>query len=146
MTSLTDRGLAFSELRAEISRVNGLLLTAGDALARPAGLTGTRWQVLAVVEHAPVTVAQAARTMGLTRQSVRETVASLVSLGMLGHEDNPRDRRARLLVLTPRGRATLRSVERRQSAWTNQVASRASPADLRAATGILRDLADMLTG
>jgi DNA-binding MarR family transcriptional regulator len=136
MASLTDRGLAFSELLTEISRVNGLVLTAGDSLGRPAGLTGARWQVLRVVDHAPVTVAQAARFMGLTRQSV--------SLGMVGYEDNPRDRRARLLVLTPRGRTALRSVERRQAAWTNQVASRASPSDLRAATGILRDLGDML--
>ncbi len=144
MASLTDRGLAFSELLAEISRVNRLVLTAGDSLSRPAGLTGTRWQVLHVVDHAPVTVAQAARFLGLTRQSVRETVASLVSLGMVGYADNPRDRRARLLVLTPRGRTALRSVERRQAAWTNQVASRASPSDLRAATGILRDLGDML--
>jgi DNA-binding MarR family transcriptional regulator len=144
VASLTDRGLVFSELLAELTRVNGLVRTAGDALARPAGLTDARWQVLRVVDHAPVTVAQAARTMGTTRQTVRETVASLESLGMVGYEDNPRDRRARLVVLTPRGRTALRSVERRRAAWTDQVASRASLSDLRSATGLLRDLGDML--
>ena len=130
----------------EIFRVNGLLLSAGDRLARPAGLTSTRWQVLGVVDHGPVTVAQVARTMGLTRQTVRETAASLVSQGMLSQQDNPHDRRARLLVLTPRGRSALRSVERRQATWANQVAARATLTDLRSATGILRDLGDLLEG
>jgi DNA-binding MarR family transcriptional regulator len=65
---------------------------------------------------------------------------------MLASEDNPRDRRARLLVLTPRGRAALRSVERRQAAWANRVAARAPLTDLRSATSILRDLGDLLEG
>ncbi|HEV7648389.1 MAG TPA: MarR family winged helix-turn-helix transcriptional regulator [Actinophytocola sp.] len=146
MVAFTDRGQEFSGLLGEIVRVNGLLLSAGAALARPAGLTGARWQVLAVVDHGPVTAAQVARTLGLARQTVRETVASLTSLGMVSHRHNPRDRRARQLVLTPRGRAALRLVERRQAAWTNQLAARATLTDLRTATGILRDLADLLEG
>lgn len=144
MASLTDRGQEFSELLLEIFRVNGLLLSAGDALARPAGLTSARWQVLGVLDHGPVTVAEVARTMGLTRQTVRQTAASLASAGMLDYEVNPRDRRARLLVLTTRGRTALRSVERRQAAWANQVAARMSPRDLRSAIGTLRDLGDLL--
>ena len=144
MVALTDRGQEFSDLLVEIFRVNGLLLTAGDALARPAGLTSARWQVLGVVDHGPVTVADVARTMGLTRQSVRETVTSLASLGMITYGDNPRDRRARLLTLTPRGRSALRTVDRRQAAWANQLAARASLPDLRAASAILRDLGDLL--
>jgi DNA-binding MarR family transcriptional regulator len=144
VASLTDRGQEFSELLLEIFRVNGLLLSAGDALARPAGLTSARRQVLSVLDHGPVTVAEVARTRGLTRQTVRQTAASLASAGMLDYEDNPRDRRARLLVLTTRGRTALRSVERRQAAWANQVASRTSPRDLRTAIGILRDLGDLL--
>ncbi len=146
MASLTDRGQEFSELLLEIFRVNGLLLSAGDALARPAGLTSARWQVLGVVDHGPVTIAEVARTMGLTRQTVRQTAASLASAGMLDYEDDPRDRRARLLVLTTRGRTALRSVERRQAAWANQVAARTSLSDLRSAIGILRDLGDLLEG
>jgi DNA-binding MarR family transcriptional regulator len=144
VVALTDRGLEFSELLAEVFRVNGLLLTAGDALAQPAGLTSARWQVLSVVDHGPITVAQAARTMGLARQTVRETVSSLVSLGMIAHEDNPHDRRARLLVLTARGRSALRAAERRQAAWVNHLAARTSLPDLRAATDLLRDLGDLL--
>jgi DNA-binding MarR family transcriptional regulator len=146
MAPLTDRGQEFSALLTEIFRVNGLLLTAGDTLARPAGLTSARWQVLGVVDHGPATVAQVARTMGLTRQTVRQTATALAAAGMLTSEGNPRDRRARLLTLTQRGRIALRAVERRQSAWTNRVAARASLTDLRSATGLLRDLGDLLEG
>jgi DNA-binding MarR family transcriptional regulator len=144
MGALTDRGQEFSELLAEVYRVNGLLLSAEESLARRAGLTGTRWQVLSVVGHGRVTMAQVARAIGMTRQAVRETVASLGSLGMVNQRDNPHDRRARVLVLTPRGRAALRSVEKRRAAWVNQIATRATLTDLRAATGILRDVGDLL--
>lgn len=144
MSGLTDRDQEFSELLAEVYRVNGLLLSAGESLARQAGLTGTRWQVLGVVGHDRVTVAQVARTIGMTRQAVRETVASLGALGMVSQRDNPHDRRARQLVLTARGRAALRSVDRRRATWVNQVATRATLTDLRAATGILRDVGDLL--
>ncbi|HEY0453639.1 MarR family winged helix-turn-helix transcriptional regulator [Actinophytocola sp.] len=146
MTPLTDRGLEFSELLVEVFRVNGLLLAAGDELARPAGLTSARWQILGVVDHEPATVAAVARVMGLTRQTVRQTANALAEAGMLTFHDNPRDRRARLLALTPRGRHALRQVERRQAAWANAVAARLDTAELKATAGMLRDLGDLLEG
>jgi len=146
MTTLTARGLEFSELLVEVFRVNGLLLSAGDQLARPAGLTSARWQVLGVVDHEPATVAQVARIMGLTRQTVQQTANALARDRMIVFQDNPRDRRARLIALTPRGRSALRQVERRQAAWANEVADRMTVAELRAATGTLRDLGDLLEG
>lgn len=144
MVALTARGAEFSELLVEVFRVNGLLLAAGDRLAAPAGLTSARWQVLGVVDHGPCTVAQVARSMGLARQTVRQTAAGLVRDGMVEFRDNPADRRARLLAPTPRGRAALRQVERAQAAWANGIAERVPLTDLRAACGTLRDLADLL--
>ena len=144
MTPLTDRGQEFSGLLVEVFRVNGLLLSAGDDLARPAGLSSARWQVLGVVDHGPVTAAQVARTMGLTRQSVRQTAAALAEDGLLTYHDNPHDRRARLLMLTPRGRAALRQVERRQAGWANDIAARVSRTELHAVTATLHELGDLL--
>ncbi|WP_020576021.1 MarR family winged helix-turn-helix transcriptional regulator [Actinopolymorpha alba] len=146
MTALTEQGREFSTLLVEVFRVNGLLLAAGDELARPAGLTSARWQVLGVVDHGPSTVAQVARAMGLARQTVRQTATSLVRDGMLAYQDNPGDLRARLLVLTPRGRSALRQVERRQAAWANALAARLPLAELCAVSGTLRDLGDLLEG
>lgn len=144
VTGLSPRGLEFSELLVEVFRVNGLLLAAGDALARPSGLTSARWQVLGVVDHEPSTIAQVARTMGLTRQSVRETADALVRDGLIEFRENPAHRRARLMVLTEPGRAALREVEERQASWANGVGDRLPLAELRAAVATLRDLGDLL--
>jgi DNA-binding MarR family transcriptional regulator len=144
VTGLHPGGRAFSELLVEVFRVNGLLLAAGDELARPAGLTSARWQVLGVVDHGPVTVAQVARIMGLTRQSVQQTADALVREKMVELVPNPADRRARLMTLTPTGRKALRYVEEQQSGWANAIAERLPHAELRACLAVLRDLGDLL--
>jgi DNA-binding MarR family transcriptional regulator len=144
MTGLTPGGWAFSELLVEVFRVNGLLLAAGDELARPAGLTSARWQVLGVVDHGPATVAQVARTMGLTRQSVQQTADALVRDALVELVPNPAHRRAKLMRLTPAGRTALRYVEERQADWANAIAERLPNSELTACLAVLRDLGDLL--
>jgi DNA-binding MarR family transcriptional regulator len=140
MERLDARGEAFSDLVIEVFRVNGLLLAAGDGLTRPAGLTSARWQVLGVIDHEPSPVAHVARIMGLTRQSVQQTADALARDGLITFEDNPHHRRAKLMVLTPEGRAALEYVERRQAEWANRIAGKATLDTLRAATETLREL------
>jgi DNA-binding MarR family transcriptional regulator len=144
MTGLSPGGWAFTELLVEVFRVNGLLLAAGDELARPVGVTSARWQVLGVVDHGPATVAQVARTMGLTRQSVQQTADALVRDGLVELADNPAHLRAKLMTLTPAGRSALRYVEERQKGWANQIAERLPHTELRACLSVLRDLGDLL--
>jgi DNA-binding MarR family transcriptional regulator len=108
---------AFTRLTLLVFRLNGLLLAAGDRMAAPVGQTSARWQVLGVVDHGPITVAAVARTMGLARQSVQRTADLLAADGLVHYEDNPADRRARLMTLTARGRKALRAIEAEQRAW-----------------------------
>jgi DNA-binding MarR family transcriptional regulator len=122
MPRLSAAGAAFTELVLEVFRLNRLLLDAGDVVAAPAGLNSARWQVLGVVEHGPVTVPNVARTMGLTRQSVRETADSLARDGLIGFVDNPHHRRARLMQLTAKGRKALDVVVGRHASWANRTA------------------------
>src|SRR6476659_9181886 len=89
-------GDAFSSLVVQVLRLGGLLTAAGDALAAPAGQTSARWQVMAGAEHAPMTVAQIARRLGLTRQSVQRVADLLEREGLAIYEDNPDDMRAQL--------------------------------------------------
>ena len=77
------QGGAFAELVIEVFRLTGQLLQAGDELAKPVGLTSSRWQVLGVVEHAPASVAHVAREMGLSRQSVQRTADLLAEDGLV---------------------------------------------------------------
>jgi len=137
---LSPRGLAVSELAIEVFRANGALIAAGDALARPAGLTSARWQVLGVIDHAPATVAEVARTMGLRRQSVQQTAAALVADGLAAFVENPRHRRAGLLDPTAAGRRALREVERAHAEWADALAAALDPSQIEAATAALRAL------
>lgn len=122
--ALNPAGALLSEAVVLVFRANGLLLGAGDELAAPSGLTSARWQVLGVIDHGPATQSEVARIMGLTRQSVRETAAALEAERLIGLEDNPHHRRARLMAITELGRRRLREVEARQAAWANRIAAR----------------------
>jgi DNA-binding MarR family transcriptional regulator len=122
MSELTPEALAFSELILEVFRLNRLLLDVGDALSAPAGLTSARWQVLGVVEHGPTPVAQTARLMGLTRQNVQRIADSLAADGLLAYQPNPHHQRAKLMALTPAGRAALDVVQARHAVWANHIA------------------------
>ena len=115
----TPAGDAFSGLAFRVLRLAGLLEAAGDALARPAGQSTARWQVLAAVEGQPASVAGIARALGRARQSVQRVADALEAGGLVAYEDNPRHRRARLVRLTPEGRATLALIQAAQAPWAD---------------------------
>lgn len=140
MPRLSRAGERFTELTLEIFRLNGLLLAAGDALSRPSGLSSARWQILGVVEHGPATVAQIARAMGLTRQSVQQTADALADDGMLEYRDNPQHRRAKLLAMTDAGEQALRQVQQAHVRWANALGRGCDEAGVAAAVDVLRQV------
>lgn len=129
---LTPAARLLSDLLIQVFRLNGAALEAGDALAGPAGLTSARWQVMGVVDHAPMTAAEVARAMGLRRQSVQQTADALARLGLVTFSDNPSHRTAPLLTLTASGRRALREVEGRQARWADRLGRQLDPEQLRA--------------
>jgi DNA-binding MarR family transcriptional regulator len=119
MPRRTPAGDAFSALVVQVLRLHGLLMDAGDALAKPAGQTSARWQVMAAVEGGPATVAQVARMLSLRRQSVLRVADLLCSDGLAVYTANPAHLRARLLQLTPQGLTALRSIQEAQRVWAD---------------------------
>src|SRR5919198_4695737 len=115
----TPAGDALSELWVRVFQLDGLFSAAGDALARPAGQTSARWQVMAAIEGGPATVAQIARRLHLARQSVQRVADLLAADGIATYEDNPGHRRAKLLRLSPTGEHALRAIQARQRGWAN---------------------------
>src|SRR5215204_6924134 len=95
----TPAGDAFSGVVVRLIRLQGFLAEAGDELARPAGQTSARWQVLAAIEAEPATVADIARTLTLARQSVQRVADVLAEQDIVEYLDNPRHRRARLVAM-----------------------------------------------
>lgn len=112
------------ELIFEIFRINDRLLTIGDATVKDLGLTSARWLVLGAIalSRTPTTVAQIARTMGLTRQGVQRLANDMAAAGLIDMQDNPSDRRARVVALTDAGREAYEAaLERWRAEWTAQM-------------------------
>ncbi|MFI9231732.1 MarR family winged helix-turn-helix transcriptional regulator [Streptomyces rimosus] len=93
-----------------VFRLNGQFLAVSEKLARPAGLTTARWQVLGAVAGGPLPVAGIARAMGITRQSVQRVADLVVAEGLAEYRPNPAHRRAKLLALTADGLSALQRI------------------------------------
>ena len=137
-------GDAFSMLAIAALQLAGHLTMAGDALARPAGQTSARWQVLAAAGHATMSVAQIARALGQARQGVQRLADLLEADGLARYQDNPAHLRAKLLVLTPRGRKVLNAIKARQAVWANALGAEIGESGLREASAVLGRVLDAL--
>ena len=145
MPRRTSAGDALSGIVIQIFQLNGLLTAIGDSMAKPAGQSTARWQVLAAIERGPATVAQIARALRLTRQSVQRVADILAREGLAAYEDNPGHRRAKLLRLTPSGQRALEIIQKAQRGWADEVGATVGENDLREASAVLDRLMRTLT-
>ena len=129
-----------TELVLETFRLNGRLLAAGDALVAELGLTSARWQVLGAValSSMPLPVAHIARNMGLTRQAVQRLANEMERDGLVRFGPNPHHQRAKLVLLTPRGKAAYDAAMKRQGPWASSLSNGLSIEQVEATTETLR--------
>jgi DNA-binding MarR family transcriptional regulator len=139
---LTSAGEAATGLVLATFRLNGALLAAGDRLTADQALTAALWQVLGAIVRAerPLSVAQIARRMGLSRQSVHASVRRLRGRGLLEFAPNEDHRRSPLVQLTDAGVVAHAAVSRKQVDWVNRVGAGIAEADLETATRVLDTL------
>ncbi len=142
--SRTPSAEAFTQLILETFRFNGRLLTAGDRLTKELGLSSALWQVLGAIDQAPLTVAQIARNMGLTRQSVRRTAHVLREKGFIEFRENPNHQRAKLVVLTKPGSNVLDLATKIQIDWSNRITQDLSATELSGLLKMIRTLCERL--
>ena len=100
--------------------------------------------MLAAAESAPLTVAQIARSLGLARQSVQRIADVLAEEGLVGYQENPAHRRAKLLRLLPKGRAVLRAIQAAQQPWADRLGAQIGEEELRRAAATLQRLLEAL--
>jgi len=143
--SRTPEGEAFTALLRQVIVLTRHFTAAGEALAKPTGQTLARWLVLEAVQDAPATVAQVARALHLARQGVQRLADLLVRDGLAVYQDNPAHRRAKLLQLTARGRATLRTIRTAQAAWADALGAELGEDDLRQASILLGRILEAVT-
>src|SRR5215469_9130333 len=137
---------AITDLVLETFRLNGRLLASGDALVADLGLTSARWQVIGAVALSPVplSVAQIARNMELTRQAVQRLANEMAADGLMRFAPNPHHQRAKLVVLTPTGKSAFAAAMKRQGAWASDLGAGLDPRKVAAAVATLRSVRQRL--
>jgi DNA-binding MarR family transcriptional regulator len=123
-TKRTPAGEALTDLMLDLFRATSLILTAGDRLVAPLGLTSARWQILGAIGSAerPQPVSWLARDLGANRQNVQRIVNDLNQDGLVAFETNPHHRRAQLVVLTDKGKRAFEAAMDLQAPWVNDLA------------------------
>jgi DNA-binding MarR family transcriptional regulator len=137
---------AVTDLVLETFRLNGRLLASGDELVADLGLTSARWQVLGAMALSPVplSVAQIARNMWLTRQAVQRLVNEMQDDELVQLAPNPHHQRAKLVVLSLRGKTAFAGAMKRQTAWANKLANGVTAREIATAAAMLRRLRQRL--
>ncbi len=128
----TPAGEALTDLMLDLFRATSLILTAGDRLVAPLGLTSARWQILGAIGSAerPQPVSWLARDLGANRQNVQRIVNDLNKDGLVALEANPHHRRAQLVVLTDKGKRAFEAAMDLQAPWVNDLADGFSVRDI----------------
>jgi DNA-binding MarR family transcriptional regulator len=137
-------GDAFSAFAITALRLAGHLTAAGDQLAKPAGQTSARWQVLAAARRGDMSVAQIARVLGVARQGVQRLADVLEGEGLIAYADNPQHQRAKLVRLTEEGAMRLGAIEIAQAGWADGLGAAFTSAELDAARAVMARAMQML--
>ncbi|PCK88954.1 MarR family transcriptional regulator [Rhizobium sophoriradicis] len=140
----TVEGDAFSAFAITALRLAGHLSAAGDRLAKPAGQTSARWQVLAAARRGDMSAAQIARALGLARQGVQRLADVLAGEGLIAYADNPEHQRAKLVRLTDEGAELLGVIEVAQAGWADGLGAAFTSAELDAARAVMARVMAML--
>ena len=132
MKNRTPSGNSLTTVIIEIFRLNGALIQAGNEITKPYGLTSARWQVIGAIDLAgqPMTVAQIARRMGLSRQAVQRIVNDLIKIGLLKPTLNIDHKRSPLIAISNKGEKVMSKVNQAQIVWVNQLSKRISKQDI----------------
>lgn len=130
----------FSLLTIEIFRTHVSLVSLGDSLIQDIGLTTALWQVLHIVDQEPLPVAEIARRLGITRQSVLRTVNTLKKKGFIALRDNPQHQRAKLVDPLNEGKKRLEIARTRQRDWVSKQALHMTARQLQEGITLLQSM------
>ena len=135
---------ALAAFIADVLELAGLFRGAADAIAREEGQTQSGWYALSVFSGGRLTVSQAARRLGTTRQALQRTTNELLEQGLLTAEANPDHRTAPLIALTEEGVAVLARISRAAMSQRREWFSDLDAADLAVAHVEIERLRDAL--
>ena len=136
----------FPIIVADVYELAGRFRHYGETIARTAGQTQARWQVMSAASGKPQTVPQIARVLGVTRQNVQRIADLLVAEGAAQYQGNPDHRGSPHLILSRRGRASLDQLTRAAGGYHARLARKLSPSDVLSIQRGLHRMLDALDG
>jgi len=92
----------------------------------------------------PLSVAQIARNMGLTRQAVQRLVNEMEADELVQFAPNPHHQRAKLVVLSAAGKSAFAAAMKRQTAWATELGTGFTARKIAAAVVTLRSIRQRL--
>ena len=135
---------ALASFIADVVELSGLFRRIADAIARQEGQTQARWYALSVFSEDPLTVSQAARRLGTTRQAVQRSADELLARGLAIVEANPDHRTSPFIRLTPEGHEVLARISRTAMTSRRRWLPGLDAAELEVAHAVVRRLRDAL--
>jgi DNA-binding MarR family transcriptional regulator len=137
----TDR-VAYTEAGASLFQLLRQLEVSLPRLARLPVSQGRMAILRTLALHGPLHLSEIARLRSVSRQGVQRLAELLEREGLVRSRSHPRTPRARLLELSEAGAHAYRELARQEARELNALAAGLSPAELRAATKVLRLLAE----
>jgi len=137
-----------TEVMLSVFRINGRLLTKGDEMVAPLGLTSARWQMLGALAMSgdALTAPEAASQMGVTRQGAQKQLNLLREEGLVDIRPNPRHQRSPHYVLTDAGASAYSKALALNRLWTQRMAANLSKPEIATTLEVLDALYESLDG
>lgn len=145
-----DQGLFQHEVGAQYLHLFREVLLSYKAFVRrmaaKTGVSGAQFELLRQLALADgrSTTSELARELDVDPAAVTRLVAGLHDLGLVGREDDARDRRRRPVVLTPAGGDFMVKLHAELHARESALGTQLDPADVQTATEVLRTIRSVL--
>lgn len=128
----TDNSRAFRRFTRAVFAAQAAVLRHGDTANAPVGQSSARWRLLRAIDDGHTSVADAARFMGSSRQSVQRLADALIDEGLAEAAGQDDDRRLKLLRLTAEGQRVHDALEENFDTWADRLLAHIRPGDLTA--------------
>lgn len=139
------KGKIFTDIVLEIFKLSGIFVIEGDRLTKEEYINTAGWKVLGAIRlsDTPLTVPQIARKMGQTRQGVQRITNMMEKIGLISFQNNPDHKRAKLIILTDKGKDSIKRIDEKQVPWANSISETINEDDLKTAILVLQQLTQL---
>jgi DNA-binding MarR family transcriptional regulator len=137
-------GAAFGEALAEFFRAARRARGRAAGRPSPSGISLAQYHVLEPLASGPCTNRQLAEAAGIAAPTVTRMVDVLLARGLVARVEDPVDRRAVLISLTPAGEGALAAKLDEYRDARERLAAALAPEERRVATDLLRRLSGVI--